>query len=86
MLEDVRAAEFNDRRPVKLVVRDAHALEPVDRRVFEVLAMQILLEVGSVCSSNAAESGASMAGLSLPSSDGVTCSGSRAKAVAGSIS
>ena len=64
---------------------DAHASEPVAGNVSEVLATQISLDVGSVCGSNAAESAASMAGLSLPSPDGVICSGSKARGVAGSI-
>ena len=69
-----------------LTYADAHASEPVARSVSEVLATPISLEVGSVCGSNAAESAAFVAGLSLPSSDGVTCFGSRDEAVVGSIS
>ena len=65
---------------------DAHALEPVAGSMSEVLATQILLKVGSVCGSNAAESAASMAGLSFPSSGGEICSGSRARPVTGAMS
>ena len=64
----------------------AHGSEFIAGDESGVPVTQILHEVESVCGSNAAESAASMAGLSLPSSDGVTSSGSRAEAVAGSIS
>ena len=43
----------------------------------EVPETQISPEVRSVCGSNAAESAASVAELSFPSSDGATCSGSK---------
>ena len=51
----------------------------------EVLMTQALIKVGSVCGSNAAESAASVAGLSIPSSDGTICSRSRVRAVIGAI-
>ena len=43
-------------------------------------------ELESVCGSNAAESVASVVGLSFPSSDGAIYSGSKARAVTGAIS
>ena len=52
----------------------------------EVPVAQAPLEVGSVCGSNAAESAASAAGLSFPSSDGAVYFGSRARAVISAIS
>ena len=52
----------------------------------EVLMTHASLEVRSVFVSSAVESAVSMVGLSLPSSDGMTCSGSRDEAVVGSIS
>ena len=51
----------------------------------EVPETRISPEVRSVCGSNAAESAASVAGLSFPSSDGAICSGSKARAVTGAI-
>ena len=45
----------------------------------EVPETQIPPEVRSVCGSNAAESAASVAGLSFPSLDGAICSGSKAR-------
>ena len=47
---------------------------------------QILRGVKSVCGSNAADSVASVAGLSLRSFDCAVCSGSKARAVTGAIS
>ena len=65
---------------------DAHGSEPVDGNESDVSVTQTSLEVKSVCGSNAAESAASVAGLSFPSSDGAVCSGSKARAVTGAIS
>ena len=65
---------------------DARGSEPMAGDESEVPVTQIPLEVGSVCGSDAAESAASVAGLSLASSDGAICSGSRARAVTGAIS
>ena len=64
---------------------DARGSELVAGKESEVPAAQIPPEVGSVCGSNAAESAASVAGLSFPSSDGAICSGSKARAVTGAI-
>ena len=65
---------------------DAQGSEPVAGDEFMVPVTQMLLEVRSVCGSNAAESTASMAGLSFPSSDDAVCSGSKARAVTDAIS
>ena len=64
---------------------DAHGSVPVAGNESEASVTRIPLEVGSVCSSNAAETVASMAGLSFPSSDGAICSGSKARAVTRAI-
>ena len=68
------------------VYEDAQGLELVARGESMVPLTQMSLEVRSVCGSNAAESTASVAGLSFPSSDGVICSRSKARAVTGAIS
>ena len=47
---------------------------------------QISCEVKSMWGSNAAESVASVAGLSFPSLDGAVCYGSKARAVTGAVS
>ena len=60
---------------------DARGSDPMAGDESEVPMTQIPLEVGSMCGSNAAESVASVAGLSFSSSDGAICSGSRARAV-----
>ena len=65
---------------------DAQGSEPVAGDESMVPVTQMSLEVRSVCGSNAAESAASVAGLSFPSSDGAICSGSKARAVTGAIS
>ena len=65
---------------------DARGSEPMAGDESEVLLTQALLEVGSVCGSNAAESAASVEGLSFPSSDGTICSGFRAGVAAGAFS
>ena len=65
---------------------NARGLEPMAGDESEVPATHAPIEVGSVCGSNADESMASVEGLSFPSSDDAICSGSRARAVAGSIS
>ena len=65
---------------------DAHSSELIIGNEFEVPATQALQEVRSVCGSNAVESAASVAGLSFLSSDGTTCSESKARAVTGAIS
>ena len=65
---------------------DAQGSEPVARDESMVPVTQVSLEVRSVCGSNAAESAASVAGLSFLSSDGAICSGSRARAITGVIS
>ena len=64
---------------------DTRGSEPVAGNESGVPVAQIPLEVGSVCGSDAAESAASVAGLSFPSSDGAICSGSKARAVTGAI-
>ena len=53
---------------------DARGSEPKAGDESEVPVTQAPLEVGSVCGSNAAESVASVAGLSFPSLDGAICS------------
>ena len=63
-----------------------HGPELVAGDESEVPLKQMLQGVESMCGSNAAESGASVAGLSFPSSDGAICSGSKARAVTGVIS
>ena len=75
MIDDRSSSTYTDARGSELVAGNES----------EVPVAQIPPEVGSVCGSNAAESAASMAGLSLPSPDGVICSGSKARGVAGSI-
>ena len=65
---------------------DARGSELMAGDESEVPVTQTLLEVGSVCGSNTAESAASAVGLSFPSSDGAACSGSRARAVNSAIS
>ena len=65
---------------------DAHGSEIMAENESGVPITQILLEVESVCGSDAAGFAASVAGLSFPSSDGAICSGSRAGALIGAIS
>ena len=65
---------------------DARGSEPMAGNESEVPVTQAQLNVGFVCGSSAAESAASVAGLSFPSSDDAVCSGSRARAVLGAIS
>ena len=65
---------------------DARGSEPMDGDESEVLMTQAQLDVGSVCGSSAAESAASMAGLSFSSSDDEVRSGSKARVVTGAIS
>ena len=65
---------------------DTHGLELVAGNESGVPVTQISHEAKSVCGSNAAESVASVAGLSFPSSDGAVRSGSKAGAVTGAIS
>ena len=65
---------------------DEHGLELIAGNESGVLVTQISHEAKSVCGSNAAESVASVAGLSFPSSDGAICSGSKARVVTGAIS
>ena len=65
---------------------DARSSKPVAEDGAGGPVTQTPLEVGSVCGSNAAESTASVAGLSFLSSDGASCSLSRARALTGAIS
>ena len=65
---------------------DARGSDPVAGNESDVPMAQIPREVGSMCGSYAAESVASVVGLSFPSSDGAICFGSRARAVTGAIS
>ena len=65
---------------------DAHDSELIAGNESEVPVTQTLPEVRSVCGSNAAESAASVAGLSFPSSDSAIYSGSKARAVTSAIS
>ena len=65
---------------------DAQGSEPVAGNESEVPVAQIPREVGSMCGSNAAESVASVVGLSFPSSDGAICSGFKAVATTGTVS
>ena len=65
---------------------DARGSEPIAGDESEVPVAQIALKVGSVCGSSAAESAASVVGLSFPSSDGAICSRSRDRAVTSDIS
>ena len=64
---------------------DAHGSELIAGNESEVPVRQTSLEVRSVCGSNAAESMASVAGMSFPFSDGAICSGSTAGVVIGAI-
>ena len=64
---------------------DSHGSELTPRDESGVLVTRIQLKVGPVCGSDSAESAASVAGLSLPSSGGAIYSGSRARAVTGTI-
>ena len=86
MLEDVRGAEFDDRCLIKLDGCGCTWFGTYAGDEFEVLVTQAPLEVGSVCSSNAAESVASVAGLSFPSLDDATGSELRVRAATGAIS
>ena len=65
---------------------DARGSKPIAGDESEVPVTQAPLKVGSMCGSDTAESAASVAGLSFPSSDGAICSGSKARAVTGAIS
>ena len=65
---------------------DAHGSEPMAGDETKVSMIQSLLEVRSVFGSSAAEFAVSVARLSLPSSGGAICSGSRARAVTSAIS
>ena len=65
---------------------DAHSSELIAGNEYEVPMTRTSLEVRSVCGSNTVESVAYVAGLSFLSSDGATCSGSKARAVRGTIS
>ena len=65
---------------------DARGPKPMAGDQSEVPATQAQLDVGSVCGSSTDESATSVAGLSFPSSDGVICFGSRARAITGAIS
>ena len=69
-----------------LMRADTHGLEPMAGDESEVPMTQIPFKVGFVCSSNAAQSAASVAGLSFPSLDGAIFSGSKDRAVTGAIS
>ena len=65
---------------------DTCSLEPMAGDESEALMTQASLEVRYVFGYSAAESAASVARLSFPSSDGALFSGSRARAVTGAIS
>ena len=65
---------------------DARGSKPMTGDESEVPVTQAPLEVGSLCGSSTAESATSPAGLTFLSSDGVICSGSKARAVTGEIS
>ena len=65
---------------------DARGSEPMTGDESEIPETHGPLEVGYVCGSDAAESAASVAGLSFLSLDGAIFSGSRAGAVSGAIS
>ena len=82
------SAELNSNTGAQsgLMDTDARGPEPMAGDESEVLVTQAQLDVGSVCGSSAAESAASTAGLSIPSSDDAVRSGSRARAVTGAIS
>ena len=86
MPKNVRGAEFDDRCLIKLDGCGCTWFGTYAGDEFEVPVTQAQLNVGSVCGSNAAESAASVAGLSILSSDGAIYSGSRARAVIGAIS
>ena len=65
---------------------NSHGSELIAGDESGVPVTQISCEVKSMCGSNAGESMASVVGLSLRSSDGAVCSGSKARAVTGAIS
>ena len=82
------SAELNSKTGAQsgLMDADASGPEPMAGNKSEVLVTPAQLDVGTVCGSSAAESAASVAGLSFPSSDEAVRSGSRARAVTGAIS
>ena len=82
------SAELNSRIGAQSGSMDADARgpEPMAGDEFEVPVTQAQLDVGPVCGSSTAESVASVAGISFPSSDDAVRSGSRARAVTGASS
>ena len=82
------SAELNSRTDAQSGSMDADARgpEPMAGDESDVPVTQAQLDVGSVCGSSAAESAASVEGLSFPSSDDAVRSGFKAGAATGVIS
>ena len=82
------SAELNSKTGAQSGSMDADACGPesLAGEESEVSVTQAQPNIGSVCDSSAAESVASGALLSFPSSDDAVCSGSRARAVTSAIS